>query len=247
MFTKFFTQLSNLSIVFQLVCLGRDAGGQKNLAKKTLVDERFLIWGNGVNNYLSNMPWLNRTERIVLVWQLYCDGFNLIMHVLLKWATSQQNQQFKICAQGRLRSAGASAQSDQCLLCPHEQTLGPQLPNERTAKTDQTGRMPRLIWVFAGHTGHFVGLSWGGSKVFLAYLTGIFVCKEKLSYAGGVRQLLCMTSEQMRIFDDNWWIILDSSPQHCFYGEITKIIPKFSSNTLLICSTAVVIIFYSSP
>ena len=28
----------------------------------------------------------------------------------------------------------------------------------RTAKTDQTGRMSRLIWVFAGRRGHFVGL-----------------------------------------------------------------------------------------
>ena len=27
----------------------------------------------------------------------------------------------------------------------------------RTAKTDQTGRMPRLIWVFAGRTCHFLG------------------------------------------------------------------------------------------
>ena len=27
----------------------------------------------------------------------------------------------------------------------------------RAAKTDQTGRMPRLIWVFAGCTDHFVG------------------------------------------------------------------------------------------
>ena len=27
----------------------------------------------------------------------------------------------------------------------------------RTAKTDQTGRMPRLIGVFVGRTGHFVG------------------------------------------------------------------------------------------
>ena len=26
-----------------------------------------------------------------------------------------------------------------------------------TVKTDQTGQMPRLIWVFAGHTCHFVG------------------------------------------------------------------------------------------
>ena len=27
----------------------------------------------------------------------------------------------------------------------------------RTVKTDQSGRMPRLIRVFAGHTCHFVG------------------------------------------------------------------------------------------
>ena len=26
-----------------------------------------------------------------------------------------------------------------------------------TEKTDQTGRMPSLIWVFDGRTGHFVG------------------------------------------------------------------------------------------
>ena len=31
------------------------------------------------------------------------------------------------------------------LCCPHEETLGPQLPTEHTAKTDQTGQMPRLI------------------------------------------------------------------------------------------------------
>ena len=44
------------------------------------------------------------------------------------------------------------------LHCLHEETLGPKLPNERTVTTlDQTGRMPRLIWVFAGCTCHFVG------------------------------------------------------------------------------------------
>ena len=32
-----------------------------------------------------------------------------------------------MCAQQRLRSAWASAQSDQSLHCPHEETLGPQL------------------------------------------------------------------------------------------------------------------------
>ena len=36
------------------------------------------------------------------------------------------------------RSAWTSAQSDQSLRCPHEESLGPQLPIVRTAKTDQT-------------------------------------------------------------------------------------------------------------
>ena len=42
------------------------------------------------------------------------------------------------------------------LRCPQE-VVGPWLSLEHTAKTDQTGRMLRLIWVFSGHTGHFVG------------------------------------------------------------------------------------------
>ena len=62
-----------------------------------------------------------------------------------------------MCAQWRPRSASASAQSDQSLPCAHEGTFGPQLAIERTAKTDQTGRMPRLIWVFAGRTCLIVG------------------------------------------------------------------------------------------
>ena len=44
-----------------------------------------------------------------------------------KRAASWQNQQNDPSAQRRLRSAWASAQSDQSLRCPHEETLGPQL------------------------------------------------------------------------------------------------------------------------
>ena len=40
-----------------------------------------------------------------------------------------------VCAQRRLRSAWASAQSDQSLRCPHEESLGPYLPIRRPAKT----------------------------------------------------------------------------------------------------------------
>ena len=50
-------------------------------------------------------------------------------------AASWQNQQNGMCAQQRLRSAWTSAQSDQSLRCPHEESLGPWLPTERTAKT----------------------------------------------------------------------------------------------------------------
>ena len=35
---------------------------------------------------------------------------------------------------------------------PHEESVGPLLPIERTLKTDQTGRMPMLIRIFAGCT-----------------------------------------------------------------------------------------------
>ena len=40
------------------------------------------------------------------------------------WAASWQNQQNGMCAQRRLRSAWASAQSDQSLHYPHNDTLG---------------------------------------------------------------------------------------------------------------------------
>ena len=56
-----------------------------------------------------------------------------------------------LCAQRRLRSTWASAQTDQRRRCPHEKNLGSSA-TYWAQKTDQTGRMPRLIWVFAGST-----------------------------------------------------------------------------------------------
>ena len=71
-------------------------------------------------------------------------------------AASWQKQKNYLCSQRRLRSAWASAQSDQSLRCPHQETLGILLPIERTAKTlIRLGGCPG--WSFAGHTVHFVG------------------------------------------------------------------------------------------
>ena len=61
-----------------------------------------------------------------------------------------------LCAQRRLRSAWTCAQSDQSSLCA-QWVAKNQSFFMRTAKTDQTVRMSRLIRVFAGCTYHFFG------------------------------------------------------------------------------------------
>ena len=82
---------------------------------------------------------------------------NLINYI---WAASKQNQQNGMCAQRRLRSAWASAQSelsDQSSQCTQWVAEDPSCFYVDSEDSDQTGRMPRLIWVFAGRTCHFDG------------------------------------------------------------------------------------------
>ena len=59
------------------------------------------------------------------------------------WAATWQNQQNGMCAQQRLSSAWTTAQSDQSLRWPHQESLCPNLPIEPTAKTlIRLGRCP---------------------------------------------------------------------------------------------------------
>ena len=76
--------------------------------------------------------------------------------LVFKWAATWQNQQNGMRTQQRLRSGWAFVQSDQSLRCVLNEKLRTQTFFMRTAKTDQTGLMPRLIWVFAGCTCYFV-------------------------------------------------------------------------------------------
>ena len=78
-----------------------------------------------------------------------CKVFSFDHGVLLTFNKSMNRQEFvfshmsramtkptkRLCVQRKLRSAWASAQSDQSPRCPHEETLGSYLPTERTAKT----------------------------------------------------------------------------------------------------------------
>ena len=86
-------------------------------------------------------------------------AFHLLVLLLLYcvhkdiWAALWQNQLNGMCAQRRLRSAWASAQSDQSLRC-----LGSFTTHwAHSEDSVQTGRMHRLIWVFAWRTCHYVG------------------------------------------------------------------------------------------
>ena len=74
------------------------------------------------------------------------------------WAASWQNQQNE-CAPSKDRSAWASAQSDQSSLCTQLVAKDPSFLHADSEDSDQTGRMPRLIWVFAGRTTTLLVLS----------------------------------------------------------------------------------------
>ena len=69
-----------------------------------------------------------------------------------------------VCAQRRLRSAWASAQSDQSSLSAWRNLGSLAVHWMHSKDSDQTGRMPRLIWVFAGHTVTLLVLSCRGSN-----------------------------------------------------------------------------------
>ena len=73
-----------------------------------------------------------------------------------KYTSRSTTKPTKWCAPSE-DSAWASTQSDQRLRCPHEDILDIATHWAHSEDSDQTGRRPRLIWVFAGRTSHFVG------------------------------------------------------------------------------------------
>ena len=62
----------------------------------------------------------------------------------MKWVTSWQNQQNGMCAQWRLRSAWASAQSNQSSLSAWRKLGSLATYWAHSEDSDQTGRLPRL-------------------------------------------------------------------------------------------------------
>ena len=119
-------------------------------------------------NHAVNGVWFgnNAITRLITHMQIrynairngFWSGFN--MKIEPRHNKKHQND---LCAQRRLRSAWASAQSDQSQRCPPEAKLGSKLPIEHLAKTlIRLGGCPGSL----SSKVILLVLSWGGSKCF---------------------------------------------------------------------------------
>ena len=90
-------------------------------------------------------------------------------------ATTWQNQQNE-CAPSE--DSGTSAQSDQSLLCAQWVAKDRSFHDADSEDSDQTGRMRRLIWVFAGRTAALLVLSCRGSYEPAREIMALFVLRK---------------------------------------------------------------------
>ena len=107
-----------------------------------------------------NLWWLPVTLKCLIILGFLTLTFKIFRasakcHKESMLVTLWQNQQNGVCAQRRLGSA--STQSDQSSLSAWRKLGSLATYWAHSEDSDQTGRMPRLIWVFAGHTCHFSG------------------------------------------------------------------------------------------
>ena len=70
-----------------------------------------------------------------------------------------------LCTQRRQISLGICPVWSESLLCAQRVDKDPSFLHADNEDSDQTGRMSRLIWVFAGHTVILLVLLWGSSDV----------------------------------------------------------------------------------
>ena len=116
---------------------------------------RGLIWACGIMSSIANLI-QNTIEAL---------------NPFFIWAASWQNQQNGMCIQQRLKiSLGICPVLTESSLSIWRKLGSLATHWVRSKDSDQTGRMPRLIWVFAGRTVIMLVLSCCGSFDHLEYL-----------------------------------------------------------------------------
>ena len=88
------------------------------------------------------------------------QSFNYTMTFLFEPPNDKTNK-MTVCPAKTQISLGIRPVWSEPLLCTQWVAKDPSFLHANSKDSDQTGRMPRLIWVFAGHIA--ILLSWGGS------------------------------------------------------------------------------------
>ena len=129
------------------------------------------MWLNLLLIGLLTLKWQVKFSSSVSKWHLIgvMNGnpwtvclFFIINVDIHNWAASWQNQQNGMCPQQRLRSGFRPVWSESLLSA--WRNVGSLFTHwVHSEDSDQTGWLPRLIWVFAGGTVILLVLPWGGS------------------------------------------------------------------------------------
>ena len=130
-----------------------------------MVRNHFLIHGS--NNWSGQMK-LPLSYTVNLFIFTFCQGQAVLCQQMSHDITKPTKW---VCAQRRLRSAWASSPTDLSSLCTQWVAKYPRFLHAISKDFDQTGRMPRLIWVFAGRTIILLVLSCHGSKYYGKHLS----------------------------------------------------------------------------
>ena len=92
-----------------------------------------------------------------------CNSSRTMLSMLEKyiasniWATSLQNQQNDLCPEKTQTNLGIHPVWFESPLSTQWVAKDPSFLHADSEDSDQTGLMPRLLWIFAGRTCHFVG------------------------------------------------------------------------------------------
>ena len=124
-------------------------------------------------NLLSAISWLAQPITLVMkIIDLLLNG-TIANPRQPKWAASWQYQMSRLMTKPTKWhvhpvktqiSLGIRPVWSESSLCAQWVAMDPSFLHADSEDSDQTGRMPRLIWVFAGHTVILLVLSWGGSN-----------------------------------------------------------------------------------
>ena len=107
--------------------------------------------------YCITFSWYKHAYMVIQIVELWFKPFHSQNRISI-WAATWQNQQ---------NDCASSEESDQPVhsLCAQWIAKDQRFLNADSEDAEQTGRMPRLIWVFAGRTAILLVLSCRGSFV----------------------------------------------------------------------------------